>query len=164
MSSLTLSLSHTYTHTISEMSLHETKRQSNCSRQHKSLEGLKNKCVLPSLRGSHTPFHGSSVYRMLSAALCTVIKNHLLSFIITHSYFFALWTSMSVYSSLYHPYCSFPSPLWSVNITGQLHLCSLIFDFFFLMTLPPLMSSYFFLKVCHILAYIMLYFSYISEW
>lgn len=131
MSSLTLSLSHTYTHNISEMSLHETKRQSNCRRQHKSLEGLKNKCVLPSLRGSHTPFHGSSVYRMLSAALCTVIKNHLLSFIITHSYFFALWTSMSVYSSLYHSYCSFQSPLWSVNITGQLHLCSLLFDFFF---------------------------------
>lgn len=119
-------------------------------------------CAAFSQRITH-PFHGSSVYRMLSAALCTVIKNHLLSFIITHSYFFALWTSISVYSSLYHPYCSFPSPLWSVNITGQLHLCSLLFDFFFLMTLPPLMSSYFFLKVCHILAYIMLYF-WVVDW
>ena len=31
---------------------------------------------------AHTTFHGSSVYKMLSAALCTVIKDHLQSFII----------------------------------------------------------------------------------
>lgn len=34
---------------------------------------------------TRTALHGSSVYRMLSAALCTVIKDHLQSFIISCS-------------------------------------------------------------------------------
>lgn len=161
MSSLTLSLSHTYTHNISEMSLHETKRQSNCRRQHTSLEGLKNKCVLPSLRGSHTPFHGSSVYRMLSAALCTVIKNHLLSLTLTFLLFGPACLSIHLSTTL----TVLSNPLYGLSTSLANYISAHCFlTFFFLMTLPPLMSLYFFLKVCHILAYIMLYFSYISEW
>ena len=96
---LTLSLTHTHTQTHTHK---ETKRQSNCSRQDRNLLGLKNKCEHCLLSEDHThththtrthtrthphahthiTFHGSSVYRMLSAALYTVIKDHLQSFII----------------------------------------------------------------------------------
>lgn len=62
---------------------------------------------------THTTFHGSSVYRMLSAALCTVIKAHLQSFIISCSLCLSLslWTNTS-YSSFRLPRCF--SPLLSV--------------------------------------------------
>lgn len=122
-------------------------------------------CAAFSQRITHTlPW----LISLQNAECCTLHSNkkiiyyHLLSLTLTFLLFGPACLSIHLSTTL----TVLSNPLYGLSTSLANYIsahCFLTF-FFFLMTLPPLMSSYFFLKVCHILAYIMLYFSYISEW